>query len=284
MKNGVIDIRRMAKLALIAAGLGLGGCASQQTMDGVMEENRTLKERNEELARQNSAMQTENGLLQRQRTANEAAVATLTQQNEALKKQLLDAGMSLDEIRRAMIGMNLTKLDPETDRALSALASQYPEYIKYDSATGMLRFSSDLTFNSGDDTVQEGAKASLAALAKILNSAAAAQYEVFVVGHTDAQKISSRTAARHPTNMHLSAHRAISVRSALSSLGVPADKVYVAGWGEFRPIVPNSGNGNTPANRRVEIYLTRPTGSEVAQTPTTRTETSAPTREPEMVK
>lgn len=284
MKNGVIDIRRMAKLALIAAGLGLGGCASQQTMDGVMEENRTLKERNEELARQNSAMQTENGLLQRQRTANEAAVATLTQQNEALKKQLLDAGMSLDEIRRAMIGMNLTKLDPETDRALSALASQYPEYIKYDSATGMLRFSSDLTFNSGDDTVQEGAKASLSALAKILNSAAAAQYEVFVVGHTDAQKISARTAARHPTNMHLSAHRAISVRSALSSLGVPADKVYVAGWGEFRPIVPNSGNGNTPANRRVEIFLTRPTGSEVAQTPTTRTETAVPTREPEMVK
>ena len=55
--------------------------------------------------------------------------------------------------------------------------------------------------------------------------------------------------------MHLSAHRAISVRDALVGDGVSANRMQIAGYGEFRPIVPNGPNG-AAANRRVEIYLT----------------------------
>jgi hypothetical protein len=66
--------------------------------------------------------------------------------------------------------------------------------------------------------------------------------------------------------MHLSAHRAISVRRVLSDRGVAPERVQAAGWGEHRPSVPNTASGNTPANRRVEIYLVPstwrgPTGS-----------------------
>ncbi|MCA9300137.1 MAG: OmpA family protein, partial [Phycisphaerales bacterium] len=60
---------------------------------------------------------------------------------------------------------------------------------------------------------------------------------------------------RHPTNMHLSCHRAISVRRELIGMGVSSQKILAAGWGEMRPLVPNASNGNTPQNRRVEIYL-----------------------------
>jgi hypothetical protein len=60
--------------------------------------------------------------------------------------------------------------------------------------------------------------------------------------------------------MHLACHRAISVRRQLVSLGVPPDKMMSAGWGEHRPSVPNTGAGNTPQNRRVEIYI-RPLGT-----------------------
>lgn len=273
MNTGTIDLRRACRAgaALVVAVLMLGGCASQQSMDQLQDANRSLTERNNELSRQVQELQTENGLLQKQRTANEGAVADLTRLNEQLKKQLQDAGINYDDLMKRMGTLQMTPLDQETDRALAALASQYPDLIKYDSAKGMLRFASDLTFNSGDDAVQANARQSLEALAKILNSGAAAQYEVMIVGHTDAQPISGRTAPRHPTNVHLSVHRAISVRKELASLGVPQDKMEVAGWGEFRPAVPNGPRGNTPQNRRVEIYLTRPTGTSLSET-----DTSAP--------
>ena len=153
----------------------------------------------------------------------------------------------------------------------------------------MLRFASDLTFDSGSDIVKDQAKQALSALGNILKSSAASPYEVFIVGHTDSQRISGGTAQRHPTNMHLSCHRAIAVRSALAGMGVPADKMFAAGWGENRPAVPNTGNGNTPANRRVEIFLTRSTASSMGgeiDTPTTATpdRETPPARQPEVEK
>jgi chemotaxis protein MotB len=285
---------RTAAIVLVAGlgmSLGFGGCTTQQNYDQLVDANRSLKDRNEDLRRTNQELESENALLQRQRTANENAVAELTRVNSSLRQQLQAAGVALDEFGNRLAGLQFGSLDPETDRALTALAAQFPDVIRYDSARGMLRFASDVTFASGSDQVQDGVRSSLQALAQILTSSAAAPYEVLIVGHTDSQKISAGTAQRHPTNMHLSAHRAISVRSSLSSMGVPADRMYAAGWGEHRPISANAQpSGNTPANRRVEIYLTRATGVQpesntaaTSSTPPVRRE-AMPTRQPDMTK
>ena len=77
-----------------------------------------------------------------------------------------------------------------------------------------------------------------------------------MVGHTDNMPISKPdTRAKHPTNMHLSTHRAISVRDALVADGITANRVQVAGYGEFRPVAENGTRGSA-TNRRVEIFLT----------------------------
>lgn len=281
MLTGMFEYRRMARagVALLAGAATLGGCASQQSYDQLRDANNTLTERNNELARRVQELETENGLLQRQRTTTEATIADLTRLNDELKRQLQAAGVNIGELQNRLAGLTFAELDPETDRALQALAAQYPDLIRYDSTRGMLRFASDLTFASGDDSVQAGARQSLDALAKILTSGAAAQYEVVIIGHTDAQRISSRTAQRHPTNMHLSAHRAISVRRELASMGVPQDKMMIAGWGEYRPAVPNNPNGNTPANRRVEIFLRRPTSESSGDPVPAAAGTARPERE-----
>jgi chemotaxis protein MotB len=291
MNNGVIDLRRAGRagLALLIAGIGLGGCASQQSYDQLMDTNRSLTERNAELQRINQELTNENQLLSRSRGANDKAVAELTRLNDQLKQQLAQAGIDVAALEQRLSGLTLTELDADTDRALTALAAQYPDIIKYDPQRGMLRFASDLTFGSGSDAVTDNAKQSLAALARILGSGPASAYDILILGHTDTQPISSGTAQRHPTNVHLSAHRAISVRSYLASAGVPADKMMVAGWGEFRPAVPNTGpRGNTPQNRRVEIFLTRATGGSMGESPAggagTPETTAAPQRQPDMMK
>lgn len=267
MKNGVFSsLGTLAFVSLIAAAAG--GCATTE-LDRLRDANRTQTEQILILERQLDESKREAELLRQQRAQSDRALAEHQRTIAQLQQELDAATGRLRQLDDRLRAMPLAALDPETEHALATLAAQHPTLIQFDAGRGMLRFASDLTFDSGSDVVKPEARQSLAALAQILTSSAAQAYEVHIVGHTDAQPISAAAARGHPTNMHLSCHRAIAVRRELASLGVPAEKMLAAGWGEHRPAVPNAPNGNTPQNRRVEIYLTRPATTYGAATPIT---------------
>ena len=70
--------------------------------------------------------------------------------------------------------------------------------------------------------------------------------EVVVIGHTD----------RVGTVQHndaLSLQRAEKVRDELLRLGIPLDRIQVAGRGEREPLIPTEDQVPEPRNRRVEI-------------------------------
>ncbi len=257
-----MSIRRTWTLAAALGAMalaGLGGCNNKN--NDLLESNRALTDRNQQLVAELEAKDATISSLQASMdAANRTAgggrdqVSQLIAENSRLQAQLL----AMDD---KLKGLSFGSLDPETDAALQALAAQYPDVIEYDRQRGMVRFKSDLTFASGSDEITSGGKQSLDALARILNSASTINYDVRVVGHTDSQKISSKTAQRHPTNVHLSAHRAISARNELVHMGVQAERVEVAGRGEYLPMVANTASGNTPQNRRVEIFLVKGLGS-----------------------
>lgn len=252
--------RMVLVLAACSSALGLGGCVSQREYDRLVDTNRSLTATNADLMAQ---LDDRNRLISALRGESGSAsdsIAGLSDANNALRAQLAAAQERIRQFEDDLASMSLTRLDPVTDSALRQLADRYPGLVSYDSDRGMLRFASDLTFDSGSAVVRSEANDSLRALAGILNSADAMNYDARVVGHTDSQRISATTAQRHPTNMHLSAHRAIAVRDALISLGVAPGRMEAAGWGEFRPAVPNTPTGNTPQNRRVEIYIVRGSG------------------------
>lgn len=276
--------------AAMLAAAGLGGCVSQSEYDDATDSARAGLSGKARAERERDEARQAMDLMRNQLVRAEAANRDLSDQNSKLRAALDGAGKDYQDLLSRMEGLQFGPLDAETDQALAQLAAQYPDLIKYDAARGMLRFAADLTFDSGSDTVRESARSSLSALGNILKSGPAAQYEIIVVGHTDSQRISSGTAKRHPTNMHLSCHRAIAVREVLGSMGVSQDKMQAAGWGEFRPAVANSGNGNTPANRRVEIFLARHTGgssseaSGAAGGTATPDRSAPPARQPEISK
>ena len=86
---------------------------------------------------------------------------------------------------------------------------------------------------------------------------AAKDFDVLIVGHTDDLPIlRPETLAKHPTNWHLSAHRAISVQRVFAEANLSSTRLAVMGFGEYRPLEPNKPNqkGNS-VNRRVEIYI-----------------------------
>jgi chemotaxis protein MotB len=253
---------RVAAVVVLAAGAlvlggGLGGCNARS--NELLETNRALTDRNVALQQENESLQSANASLQsavenRDRLLGEAK-ADLERLGGANQDLLGRMAQFDDRIRNMKFG----QLDPATDQALQELAAQYPDLIVYDGDRGMIRFTSDLTFGSGSAEVTAQGKQSLGALGRILTSVNAGQYDIRVVGHTDAQPIRNAANRGHPTNWHLSAHRSISVKDELTKMGVTNERVEVAGRGEFQPAVPNAANGNTPQNRRVEIYLVRAT-------------------------
>lgn len=149
--------------------------------------------------------------------------------------------------------MNGGPLPAGVNSALAALAAQYPDVLQFDERRGMIRFAADFTFDPGSVGLKQNALSVLGQLATILNSPEASSFEVVVVGHTDNVPI-KKSIAQHPTNMHLSAHRAIAVRDELAQDGVSAGRFLVAGYGEFRPVVANGPTG-AGQNRRVDVYL-----------------------------
>ncbi len=245
--------RRIVVLGLLAGGLG--GCVSQQEYDTLYENNRSLEERNIELVAQLEEANTTANRLRGSQGNCADLLAQRDQDISQLRQQIVSFREMNADLENRLGSMDLGRLDPATDKALAKLAARFPKQIQYDAERGMLRFASDMTFGSGSDEIRDEAKQTIAALAEVLKMTEAEPYDVVIVGHTDTAKISSGTAQRHPTNMHLSAHRAISVRNELAGVGIDATKMQVAGWGEFRPAVSNAADGNTPQNRRVEVFL-----------------------------
>ncbi|MBM4101495.1 MAG: OmpA family protein [Phycisphaerae bacterium] len=170
-------------------------------------------------------------------------------QNVDVEKLLAD----YEELLKKVGNMSGGPLPDELNKALLALAAMYPDLLQFDERRGMIRFAADFTFDPGSVGLKPSAIAALKALAPILNSSEASPFEVVVVGHTDNVPI-RKSAAQHPTNMHLSAHRAIAVRDALNKDGVAASRFLIAGYGEYRPLVANGPNG-AAQNRRVDVYL-----------------------------
>ena len=131
------------------------------------------------------------------------------------------------------------------------------DMVSYDPSRGVVKFKSDLLFEVASDKLAASAREAVKALCSILNSEQAKEFDVIIAGHTDDIPIGKpETLAKHPTNWHLSAHRAISVLKVMAGSKIDPKRMSARGFGEYRPVEPNKPNkGGNPKNRRVEIYI-----------------------------
>lgn len=254
----MLTIRR-SLLALAFAGLALGGCVDQSKYDAAIETAQTSTARNESLVQDKQGLESMAERKQARINELEAEVGSLRDLNGQLVSQIDSIRASQDSLENRLKNVRGGWLDAATDQALADLAAQYPDLISYDAERGLVRFLSDFTFRSGSADLSPSASAGLQKLASIVSATAGAAYDLRVVGHTDSQQ-PSRSKALFPTNRHLSTGRAIAVEGALVRFGVPGSRIEVVGWGEYRPVVPNAANGNTPQNRRVDIYFVPSSG------------------------
>ena len=251
MKTRIIMSVPFAIIGILLAG----GCVPRTQYDKCVLQNDHCNERLEQLLAEQQNQQ-----LEAERWKQKYELLGGLQQADKNKVAALEASLAAKKALIDQLTAQLSQpvLPIELSNALSDWAAKTgSELVEYDEKKGIVRFKSDLLFNKGEDTVQSEPRAQLESLSKILNSAVAEGFDIQIVGHTDDIPIlKPGTLAKHRSNWHLSAHRAIAVENVLEQAGIKPTRLSVTGMGEYRHIQPNEPNqrGN-PRNRRVEIYI-----------------------------
>lgn len=251
---------KLSAFYLICVGILLAsGCVAEQEYNDLKIQNNTQRKRIADLESRMQATKLKLEQLKRKLdtigSRNKVESDTLNQKIITLERDLLKKkGLIASMQQRLLYGG--ASLPVELSTLLEDFAKSR-EMVTFDSARGVVKFKSDLLFERGSDKVAGAAAQAVKLLCAIFNSKEAGKFDIIIAGHTDDIRISKpATRTKHPSNWHLSAHRAISVLNVMTKNKVAAGRLSIRGFGEYRPIEPNKANkkGN-PKNRRVEIYI-----------------------------
>jgi flagellar motor protein MotB len=120
-------------------------------------------------------------------------------------------------------------------------------YLGAGSATGERTFVFDqLNFFTGETRITPESEPTLAAMAAILK--AYPKVEVRLEGHTDNQGDAT-------SNQTLSMNRAEAIKQRLAASGVDAARMATAGYGQEKPVAPNTDEAGRARNRRLELAV-----------------------------
>lgn len=222
-----------------------------------------LAQREEELSRQRADFQR----LQREReetdrrrveaeSARAAAIAEserkrfdLEAQSEQLRQQvaLQQARTAETEAELARARDELARRDTVSRERIESMQSELSKLAQTrTSERGFIVTLPGLFFDSGKAVLKPGARNTLAKIADQLRMNPDARIEI--EGHTD-------SVGSDAMNQALSEKRAAAVRNYLSSRGLPATRITMAGLGEGSPVASNDTPAGRQQNRRVELVI-----------------------------
>jgi len=127
------------------------------------------------------------------------------------------------------------------------LASVEGANVQRNLNTLALTFKSDTLFDVDSSALKPGAYDEMNRVASILQQYP--QTTIRIAGHTD-------STGPEAYNQQLSERRAMSVKNALSGMGVNPMRMTPIGFGETQPVADNSTVYGRQLNRRVEITIT----------------------------
>lgn len=282
-------------LIVIAASLLAGGCVSKasfeqkaaeadllrQSIAALETEYRQLEERCRELRREKNAL---NDKLEEVHNKNSALQQDIMRARADLKRMERLYTTKNEKAGEAMAQMRATiddleeqnrELAQQLERERQKRREQVSELKgTYDQLVGKLeqeiergevtisKLEGKLTvnmveriiFDSGEAEIKPQGLEVLRQVGEVLRGVE--EKAIRIEGHTDDVPISPRLKETFPTNWELSAARAINVvRFLQEKVGIPGEKLFACGFGEFRPIADNDTAEGRARNRRIQIVL-----------------------------
>lgn len=114
-----------------------------------------------------------------------------------------------------------------------------------------IKVSDPILFNVGKADIKPHFAGMLSEIFRIIDKVP--DNEIRVEGHTDNTPIHTR---EFPSNWELSTARAVNVIKFLHTKGgIHPSRLSAVGYGEYRPVSPNTTLENKQKNRRIEIYV-----------------------------
>lgn len=153
-----------------------------------------------------------------------------------------------------VVQLKLAGLMKEIERKLIEQAHLSPEKVsvRIDERGLVVTFLDNVFFDIGKANLRPEMIPVLDALAEVLKKIPNA---VRIEGHTCDLPINT---PQFPSNWELSAARAIAVlRYLVEKQGIPPERLIAVGYGQYRPLVPNTSEENRRKNRRVEVVILR---------------------------
>lgn len=250
---------RLSAIFVVCAGVFLiGGCNPE--LEDCRIQNQTqqklIDELRADLAAANLQLEQLTKKLAAAQQGDSIEVDALKQEIAALKEDIARKQELIASMQQKLL-LGGAALPVELSTMLEDFAKKQPDLVTYDASRGIVKFKSDLLFEKGSDTVAASAIEAVKTLCTILNSEQGKKFDVIIAGHTDDIPIlKADTREKHPTNWHLSVHRAIAVLNVMESSNIEPKRLSARGFGEYRPVAENKPNrGGNPQNRRVEIYI-----------------------------
>mgnify|MGYP002012005674 FL=1 len=244
-------MRRILLLTVPAAMIATG-CVPQDKYDDLLSAYRAKEQQVVAARMESERMRSDEASIRRQMQDYVLKLEQAEVQIGGQNNEIFDLRGQFELLLEQVQNLDFGPMNPELNEKLLRLASENPDLLDYDEVTGTLQFASDVTFAMGSVELSPDALTAVSTLSDILDEGDGLVFEIQVIGHTDNVRL--RAGSIYRSNVQLSAQRAISVRDAMVKDGVGPERVMIAGFGEFRPLVENGRRG-AAANRRVEIRL-----------------------------
>lgn len=160
----------------------------------------------------------------------------------------------LDEVKRMIAEFIKTKdmeANQDASQGNAAVTKLSDHIIVYEQERGLvISFKDTLLFASASDQLTPRAQQIIQEVGKSL---VGLPNYIRVEGHTDDVPINT---SKFPSNWELSALRASNVVHVLNEdVNIPAERLSIIGYGEYRPLVANEDTVSRSMNRRVDIVI-----------------------------
>jgi chemotaxis protein MotB len=235
-----------------AAALGLGYYARQlRDQNGALTSSVAgLEQARTELQREREESQQRLKQLLSENDEERARSALALSEGDQLRAELAAATAQRDELAAA------SAAGKQELAELEALRSKFQRMIDSGALNISMRrgrmiveMPAAVLFESGSAELSPEGLDTVTKVAKVLRSVP--RHRFLVGGHTD----NVPAVKTYKSNWELSAARAVRVTETLTSHGVAANRLVIAGYSEYDPVATNTKESGRQKNRRIEIIL-----------------------------
>lgn len=216
------------------------------------------------LVNEKQQLQDDVAKLEQVRDEAEVRVAQLVEQNGEAQARTAQADSEREQLRQDLAAANAqleqlqaaTQASREQIAEFEALRAKFQRMI--DSGTldinirrgrMIVEMPAAVLFDSGSAELSDAGKETVIQVAKVLRNVP--RHRFLVGGHTDNVPV----VKQYESNWELSAARAVRVTETLTSHGVAAKRLVIAGYSEYDPVASNGSEAGRRKNRRIEIIL-----------------------------